>query len=1427
MKKRNKKRWLTGLLCIVLFCSNVIPMKIQASAAELGNDILITDENTNERADSNDINMSQNDETKPSEEDTDEEKEGQEDETEKPEGEESGEKTGEADKIESSEEVIDAVEPSEKTEMTDKDNAELEEEETDDEDESEIKNRDKDNVALNTMETITGQCGDNITWTLEENTLTITGNGVIEDYDENSQPWHTYIDDIKILIIHDGITGIGEMAFFNCYNLTGELVLPDSLTEIGVSAFENCYGFEGDLIIPDNVIAIGEKAFEGCNKLSGVAYIPKSVISIGENALSSIHTIYGESDSYAETYAINNNITFIETNLVETYSNEIRTGNISIETADELFEVSQNVSQGISNYEGCVIQINKDIDLSGVTWSPIGNTREHPFCGSIQGNGYKISGITCNEGVSGLIGYWQVQNECYVDNITIDNMKLTGKYSGGIAATVSIGDKGKITVKDIIIDGGIDGTSLIAGGAFGEINISGNGRTEVSGCNINVSINSSARWDDAYAAIGGIIGRACDDGNGEFVIQNCSVDGDLATHQRYGYCSSEAGGLIGLAQINSIKIELCSKTGSVSCEAYYAHTGGFIGNANIAGTRSLEINNCYVNADILPNCTNGTSCGGGLIGHTSGAGGSQIKIFNTYVTGSLSADQYAGAGFVCWHEGGECPIVKNCYFDMNKLGLAKDYMVCELRTFTTTWLNNNISNSGGLTTADMKLQSSYEGWDFENIWSILPDENNGYPVLRKNGGAGIIQDYSSYELKVYSQFKSCTVGVNQEFSLRPVMAKGEEALKNEVGYSFIIEDTDIIEISGTQYDVYGPIIMLKGKSAGNTTLKITHVASGKDITINLSVVDEFKVYNLSDLESLPDGYGIFNAQILVDSFKSTKNGKGYDITFDAYNGFFHAGAVEVYNKDGKIIQIEKIGKFERYETGLKDAWDSGCNLVVSAFNGSLGSFKNSLYSQKTSIKIWVPRDGYFVISNNVSQSLSAWAFNTVDLGFFVYKTASNPNSGPDGKWDKVTVDGQKVIKEYIVQKLTYENQKKIVEQIQNKVMKTLGKKVGTATATNMMASFLDDADGVWKDLDINLEKIFLDTAWASGLSITQTAIEDLGGTAGIILHKIFTVNQYLNRYMQFVDMCSTIDASEVKIYINDEGNSLISNGVIVQSKDGDSLSNNKLIVTNITKKDSSRYIIEKFNGTGKIRIMDITMYRDNQEIQPNGIIRIKIPLPIGYSQTNSGVYRMETDGMFTNMNAIYDDGYMVFETDHLSTYILVDNSMDNNETNNSNTDTNDWIISNNVDLSEGVGTGMNVETWQPATPDEKKRYACVGSEAVQYTLDKDNLYHLIIEKAMQGPLCFNSFEAVLNDYTIGRTYNIYPYPDKVYSLDKEVQFTIKIPKAIYKPDRNYKMICVTKNGLPIVYEDLDKNPETITVRTNKFYAYALIYKDLD
>lgn len=167
-----------------------------------------------------------------------------------------------------------------------------------------------------------------------------------------------------------------------------------------------------------------------------------------------------------------------------------------------------------------------------------------------------------------------------------------------------------------------------------------------------------------------------------------------------------------------------------------------------------------------------------------------------------------------------------------------------------------------------------------------------------------------------------------------------------------------------------------------------------------------------------------------------------------------------------------------------------------------------------------------------------------------------------------------------------------------------------------------------------------------------------------------------------------------------------------------------------------------------------------------------------------------------------------------------------NNTNKAEETNSEWNQSNRIDVSEGIGeTEINIETWKPTTPDERKRYAYMSNETIQYILDENNAYRLIIENALQGKLCFDSFEAVLGEFTIGRTYNVYPYPTKVYNMLEEVQFTIKVPKSIYAPNRIYRMICVTKGGLPIIYEDLDTNPETITVRTNNFYAYALVYKE--
>ena len=79
-----------------------------------------------------------------------------------------------------------------------------------------------------------GICGDSLTWVLDVNgILTISGTGEMTNYSSGTAPWHSYSDKIKSLILSDGITSIGQYAFYNCTTLTGDLVIPDSVTSIG------------------------------------------------------------------------------------------------------------------------------------------------------------------------------------------------------------------------------------------------------------------------------------------------------------------------------------------------------------------------------------------------------------------------------------------------------------------------------------------------------------------------------------------------------------------------------------------------------------------------------------------------------------------------------------------------------------------------------------------------------------------------------------------------------------------------------------------------------------------------------------------------------------------------------------------------------------------------------------------------------------------------------------------------------------------------------------------------------------------------------------------------------------------------------------------------------------------------------------------
>ena len=62
-----------------------------------------------------------------------------------------------------------------------------------------------------------GTCGDNLTWSYDTSTytLTISGAGAMEDYGENNRPWESYEDSIKKVIIGNGVASISEYAFYD------------------------------------------------------------------------------------------------------------------------------------------------------------------------------------------------------------------------------------------------------------------------------------------------------------------------------------------------------------------------------------------------------------------------------------------------------------------------------------------------------------------------------------------------------------------------------------------------------------------------------------------------------------------------------------------------------------------------------------------------------------------------------------------------------------------------------------------------------------------------------------------------------------------------------------------------------------------------------------------------------------------------------------------------------------------------------------------------------------------------------------------------------------------------------------------------------------------------------------------------------------
>lgn len=143
--------------------------------------------------------------------------------------------------------------------------------------------------------TVSAQSGKTgkLRWTISNGTLTISGVGAMPDYKYKlgrhryNSPWYSYLRKISNIVICDGVSSIGDNAFYLDENdgwnfangLGAEITMGDKFLNYCGSTYVS---------LPNSIVTIGDGAFRNCRKLTSVV-IPNSVVTIGSSAFSDCH----------------------------------------------------------------------------------------------------------------------------------------------------------------------------------------------------------------------------------------------------------------------------------------------------------------------------------------------------------------------------------------------------------------------------------------------------------------------------------------------------------------------------------------------------------------------------------------------------------------------------------------------------------------------------------------------------------------------------------------------------------------------------------------------------------------------------------------------------------------------------------------------------------------------------------------------------------------------------------------------------------------------------------------------------------------------------------------------------------------------------------------------------------------------------------
>ena len=232
-------------------------------------------------------------------------------------------------------------------------------------------------------------------------------------------------------------------------------------------------------------------------------------------------------------------------------------GSYTVTSADGLMNIAKLVNGGKTDIN---ITLDKNIDLTGKDWTPIGTSVDNSYKGTFDGGGHTITGLTftTNDKYAGLFGW--LNKAGTVKNVVMEGVQITSNqiYGGSIGGVAGYSWG---TIENCSVSGSVSGTVYVGGVVGAQIDGS------ITGCSSSATVKGTVD-------VGGVAGQT----NGGATLTACYATGNV-TLEIDPKKNIAGGGLVGMNAGSSLLA--CYATGNVTSTGSstgYMHIGGFLGN---------------------------------------------------------------------------------------------------------------------------------------------------------------------------------------------------------------------------------------------------------------------------------------------------------------------------------------------------------------------------------------------------------------------------------------------------------------------------------------------------------------------------------------------------------------------------------------------------------------------------------------------------------------------------------------------------------------------------------------------------------------------------------------------------------------------------------------------------------------------------------